>query len=183
MLWIYGCLIFIIGVIVGIIATRLGTKGGKKHKELQKELEKSQYELEQYRQELVDHFAQSANLMENISKDYEKLYSHMAKTSTELMPSLPAQDNPFSSTAASLEAKSKTTEENEETPQELVETVEDKTAETLQENNDEKSKQTDKNDELIDTTDASTNDENKTNDPLNSEEKKKSETEKPNNIA
>lgn len=117
MLWIYGCLIFIIGIIIGVLAARIGTKGGKKQKDLEKALEKSQYELEQTRQELVDHFAQSANLMDDLSKNYQKLYAHMSKTSQALMPSLPSQDNPFAQVAPSLTAeapehiKSDTTEE------------------------------------------------------------------------
>ncbi len=60
--------------------------------------------MEQYRQELVDHFARSADLLDNIAKDYSKLYEHMAKTSTELMPNLPAQDNPFAHRISTLES-------------------------------------------------------------------------------
>ncbi len=181
MLWIYGCLIFIIGIIVGIIATRLGTKGGKKQKELQKELEKSQYELEQYRQELVDHFAQSANLMENISKDYEKLYSHMAKTSTELMPSLPTQDNPFSAMPATLSVENNTEEKHPDTPQEeTVEASEEKATEALSEHNETE----DKKEANIEATENGSVDESKNKDELiEAEEKKKLETEKPNNNA
>ncbi len=181
MLWIYGCLIFIIGVIVGMIATRLGTKGGKKHKELQKELEKSQYELEQYRQELVDHFAQSANLMENISKDYEKLYSHMAKTSTELMPNLPTQDNPFTVTAPSLEAATQAPEQTPEQSEAIqAEAIEDTHTEATPD-----SEKTEKHDESTENVTEPQKDDtnNENNRLLTDEEKKKSETEKPNNVA
>ena len=104
MAWIYALLVFLAGAIVGAFATRLNNKGLKQQKELKKELDKSKYELEQFRQELVDHFAQSSELLDNIAKDYSKLYEHMAKTSTELMPNLPDQDNPFSRRISSLEA-------------------------------------------------------------------------------
>lgn len=62
---------------------------------MQKELEAAKFELEQQRQELVDHFAQTAEMLDTLGKDYTKLYQHMAKTSSELLPNLPEQDNPF----------------------------------------------------------------------------------------
>ncbi|PSW18480.1 DUF1043 domain-containing protein [Photobacterium sanctipauli] len=104
MTWFYALLIFIAGAAIGAFAARLGNKSLKQQKELQKDLDKSKYELEQFRQELVDHFAQSSELLENIAKDYSKLYDHMSKTSTELMPNLPEQDNPFSPRVSKLTA-------------------------------------------------------------------------------
>ncbi|MCQ1057168.1 Z-ring associated protein ZapG [Photobacterium sp. DNB23_23_1] len=120
MAWIYALLIFIAGAIVGAFATRLSNKGLKQQKELKKELEKSKYELEQFRQELVDHFAQSSDLLDNIAKDYSKLYEHMAKTSTELMPNLPAQDNPFARRISTLEAVKDTKEAQDEQPRDYA---------------------------------------------------------------
>ncbi|UJF19092.1 DUF1043 family protein [Vibrio sp. SS-MA-C1-2] len=90
-----GLIFFVVGALLGFLIARLTNKNAAQHKELKKELDKSQYELEQYRQELVDHFSHSAELMDNIAKNYSKLYKHMAKTSEDLMPNLPAQDNPF----------------------------------------------------------------------------------------
>ncbi|WP_064601845.1 Z-ring associated protein ZapG [Photobacterium sp. J15] len=104
MTWVYALLIFAAGAIVGAFGARLGNQSLKQQKELKKELDKSKYELEQFRQELVDHFASSSELLDNIAKDYSKLYEHMAKTSSELMPNLPEQDNPFSRRISSLEA-------------------------------------------------------------------------------
>lgn len=62
---------------------------------LQNELEKSKTDLEEYRQELVGHFARSAELLDNMARDYRQLYQHMAKSSNNLLPDLPLQDNPF----------------------------------------------------------------------------------------
>ncbi len=102
MTWINALLYFVAGVAIGALITRMLTRKTKQQKDLQKDLDKTRYELEQYRQELVDHFAQSAGLLDNIAKDYSKLYQHMAKTSTELMPNLPAQDNPFAARISHL---------------------------------------------------------------------------------
>lgn len=103
MSWIIAVAIFIAGIFVGSILNRLTNKNQKQQTSLKKDLDKSKYELEQYRQELVDHFARSAELLDNISKDYSKLYEHMAKTSAELMPNLPTQDNPFAQRITTLE--------------------------------------------------------------------------------
>ncbi|WP_087016646.1 Z-ring associated protein ZapG [Thaumasiovibrio subtropicus] len=116
------------GIVVGALLTRLLSRKTKQQKDLQKDLDKTRYELEQYRQELVDHFAQSAGLLDNIAKDYSKLYQHMAKTSTELMPNLPAQDNPFAARISHLtpvenetpEAAEKEEPQPEEAPEEEV---------------------------------------------------------------
>ncbi|EGR2285686.1 DUF1043 family protein [Vibrio parahaemolyticus] len=93
--WIYAIVGLLVGTIVGIVISRLTTPEYKKQKSVQKELEAAKFELEQQRQELVDHFAQTAEMLDTLGKDYTKLYQHMAKTSSELLPNLPEQDNPF----------------------------------------------------------------------------------------
>lgn len=85
----------IIGGLVGFVIARLTSREHKAHEELKADLDKSRFELEQNRQDLNDHFAKTANLLENISKDYVKLYDHMAKTSVELLPNHPIKANPF----------------------------------------------------------------------------------------
>ncbi|MCD9466304.1 Z-ring associated protein ZapG [Photobacterium iliopiscarium] len=102
MSWIIAIAIFIAGIFVGFIINRLTNKNQNQQISLKKDLDKSKYELEQYRQELVDHFARSAELLDNVSKDYAKLYEHMTKASTELMPNLPTQDNPFAQRITTL---------------------------------------------------------------------------------
>ncbi|TOM82854.1 Z-ring associated protein ZapG [Vibrio parahaemolyticus] len=93
--WIYVIVGLLVGTIVGVVISRLTTPEYKKQKSVQKELEAAKFELEQQRQELVDHFAQTAEMLDTLGKDYTKLYQHMAKTSSELLPNLPEQDNPF----------------------------------------------------------------------------------------
>lgn len=113
----WAIIIFLAGILIGALAVRLTNKSVKQQKTLKKELDKSKYELEQFRQELVDHFARSADLLDNVAKDYSKLYEHMAKTSTELMPNLPAQDNPFAKRITSLETVKDDAKEDESVEQ------------------------------------------------------------------
>ncbi|MDC0609261.1 Z-ring associated protein ZapG [Vibrio sp.] len=98
--WIYAIVGLLVGCIVGVVVARITTPQYKNQKSLQKELDSAKFAIEQQRQELVDHFAQTAEMLDTIGKDYTKLYQHLAQTSKELVPNLPEQDNPFVKTAA-----------------------------------------------------------------------------------
>ncbi|MGD8109836.1 Z-ring associated protein ZapG [Vibrio sp. TRT 17S01] len=93
--WIYAVIGLLVGAVLGIIIARITTPGYKKQKSVQKELDKAKFELEQQKQDLADHFAQTAEMLDSLGKEYTKIYQHMAKTSTELLPNVPDQDNPF----------------------------------------------------------------------------------------
>jgi len=80
---------------------------------MQNEIDKSKAELEEYRQELVGHFARSAELLDNMATDYRQLYQHMAKGSNNLLPDLPLQDNPFNYRLTGSEA------DNDQAPVEM----------------------------------------------------------------
>ncbi|MCE0494230.1 Z-ring associated protein ZapG [Vibrio salinus] len=98
--WIYAIVGLLVGCVVGIVVARITTPQYKSQKTLHKELDNAKYALEQKQQDLVDHFAQTAELLDIIGKDYTKLYQHLAKTSKELVPNIPDHDNPFVKTAA-----------------------------------------------------------------------------------
>ncbi|ELH4234851.1 DUF1043 family protein [Vibrio fluvialis] len=93
--WIYAIVGLLVGIVAGIVIARLTTPQYKTQKSLQKDLDSAKFEIEQHRQELADHFAQAAEMLDTLGKDYTKLYQHMAKTSSELLPNVPEQDNPF----------------------------------------------------------------------------------------
>ncbi|KOE81801.1 MULTISPECIES: Z-ring associated protein ZapG [Vibrio] len=93
--WIYAVVGLLVGAVLGVIISRLTTPQYKNQKSLQKELDNAKFNLEQQKQELSDHFAQTAEMLDTLGKDYTKLYQHMAKTSADLLPNMPEQDNPF----------------------------------------------------------------------------------------
>ncbi|NGE23888.1 DUF1043 family protein, partial [Klebsiella pneumoniae] len=94
MIWVYALIGLAVGLIIGALAVRLGSSKFREQEAMKRDLEKNKAELEEYRKELVSHFARSAELLDNMAKDYRQLYQHMAKSSSELMPELSAQDNP-----------------------------------------------------------------------------------------
>ncbi|GEA60344.1 Z-ring associated protein ZapG [Vibrio comitans] len=118
--WIYAIIGLFAGIIIGVIISRITTPQYQKQKDLQKELETSKFELEQQRQDLNDHFSESAQILDNIGKEYRKLYEHMASTSNELLPNLPAQDNPFAERLEVKEGRSDTSASNDEPPKDYA---------------------------------------------------------------
>lgn len=95
MTWEYALIGLAVGLIIGALAMRFGSRKLREQQSLQKELEKNKQELEQHRQELVGYFAHSAELLDNMARDYRKLYQHMANSSNQLLPDLPVKENPF----------------------------------------------------------------------------------------
>ncbi len=118
--WIYAIVGLFAGIIIGVIISRITTPQYQKQKDLQKELETSKFELEQQRQDLNDHFSESAQILDNIGKEYRKLYEHMASTSNELLPNLPAQDNPFAERLEVKEGRSDASASNDEPPKDYA---------------------------------------------------------------
>lgn len=110
--WIYAVIGLFAGIIIGVVVSRITTPQYQKQKQLQKELESAKFQLEQQRQDLNDHFSESAKMLNNISKEYRKLYEHMASTSNTLLPNMPQQDNPFAESIQfdKKETKAKTTD-------------------------------------------------------------------------
>lgn len=98
--WIFALVGLIVGIVIGVLITRLTTPDYKKHKVIQKNLDAAKFELEQKRQDIADHFAQTAEMLDTLGKDYTKLYQHMESTSAEMLSHLPDQDNPFSKKTA-----------------------------------------------------------------------------------
>ncbi|KAA1192262.1 Z-ring associated protein ZapG [Photorhabdus heterorhabditis] len=96
MTWEYALIGLVVGFVIGALVMRFGNTKLRQQEALQTELENNKSELEEYRKELVGHFAHSAELLDNMARDYRQLYQHMVKSSHELMPNMPVQENPFS---------------------------------------------------------------------------------------
>ena len=95
MTWEYALIGLVVGLIIGAVAMRFGNRKLRQQRSQQYELEKTKAELADYREELTSHFAQSAELLDNMARDYRQLYQHMAIGSNDLLPNLPGEKNPF----------------------------------------------------------------------------------------
>ncbi len=112
MTWEYALIGLVVGIIIGAVAMRFGNRKLRQQQAfklrqqqaLQYELEKNKAELEEYREELVSHFARSAELLDNMADDYRQIYQHMAKSSSNLLPGMSPENNPFRNRLAESEA-------------------------------------------------------------------------------
>ena len=57
MTWEYALIGLVVGIIIGAVAMRFGNRKLRQQQALQYELEKNKAELDEYREELVSHFA------------------------------------------------------------------------------------------------------------------------------
>ncbi|UWZ92810.1 DUF1043 family protein [[Pasteurella] aerogenes] len=82
----------IVGFLLGYIILRF-TKGSVKQQvKTEAELKQVKVELDNQKQQLEKHFAESADLLKTLAKDYQKLYSHLATSSTALLPELATKE-------------------------------------------------------------------------------------------
>ena len=66
MTWEYALIGLVVGIIIGAVAMRFGNRKLRQQQALQYELEKNKAELDEYREELVSHFARSAELLDTM---------------------------------------------------------------------------------------------------------------------
>ena len=84
--WTISIVFLIIGVIIGFVVSQLRAKNQDDRHGLETKLHQAQTELEQYRQDVADHFANSASLMKQMAADYNKVYQHMHQSQELLLP-------------------------------------------------------------------------------------------------
>jgi uncharacterized protein len=77
----------IIGFIVSMIFMNVFSKKGRKLAKVKRELEQAQEELEAQKQIMVKHFSHSAEILDNMAKEFRRLYQHIAETSGQLVNS------------------------------------------------------------------------------------------------
>lgn len=102
-------ILIVIGLIFGIVIGRLLHRSQiTDTSKLKAELKESRRELEQYRQQVSEHFENSAVLLNSFAEQYQKLYQHMAEQSEQLLDpqaiSKPLFDNPANAKLSAPEA-------------------------------------------------------------------------------
>lgn len=96
MTWEYALAGLVVGIIIGAVVMRFGSKKLREQRSMQYELEKTKAELADYRDELTTHFARSAELLDNLSRDHRLLHQHVAKGSQHLLSEAPGTKTDFS---------------------------------------------------------------------------------------
>ena len=87
-MWRAALLGLVVGFVIGYFLLRF-TKGSvKKQVKTETELRVLKEQLENQKQQLEKHFAESANLLKTLAQDYQHLYQHFAGASVQLLPEL-----------------------------------------------------------------------------------------------
>ena len=72
----------LLGLVVGALIMYFATGSNKDSEQTIAKLEK---ELENYQQDVVDHFEQTADLVDGMTKSYKKVFDHLGKSARKLM--------------------------------------------------------------------------------------------------
>ncbi|RCU49864.1 MULTISPECIES: YhcB family protein [Corallincola] len=84
MIWLVGILSIVVGFLAGWYFSRSTNEGSGKAS-VEKALEATQFELEQYKQEVSDHFAATAELLEQANDNYRKLCGQLTESAHALL--------------------------------------------------------------------------------------------------
>ncbi|WHP48163.1 YhcB family protein [Mannheimia bovis] len=77
---------FIVGAVIGCTLVRVFNSNVRKQHELERELKQTKTQVDEQKQQLEQHFEQSAQLLSTLAADYKKLYAHLAQSSEKLLP-------------------------------------------------------------------------------------------------
>ena len=75
----------IAGIVIGIIFANTMSPRARKYHKVKQELDSTKQELVAQKQMIVKHFSHSAEILDNMAKDFRKLYQHMAENSNSLL--------------------------------------------------------------------------------------------------
>ena len=119
-MWQAALIGLIIGWVLAYVLLRLTKDSVKKQIKTEAELQQVQTELNNQKQQLEKHFAESAELLKTLAHDYQKLYRHLATSSTQFLPEL--TNNPlFEQNLISAEPSENTENNNEKTEEDVKE--------------------------------------------------------------
>lgn len=75
----------ILGIIIGIIFTNIMSPKSRKYNQVKRDLDETKQELVNQKQMIVKHFSHSAEILDNMAKEFRRLYQHMAENSSHLI--------------------------------------------------------------------------------------------------
>lgn len=82
--WIIALLAFFVGIAGGILLHKLNSSSGSQAEKLKTEKVALQAELDEYKGSVADHFAQTSEMLGNLTENYVKVYQHLAEGSQSL---------------------------------------------------------------------------------------------------
>ncbi|ODS23870.1 hypothetical protein AB835_06470 [Candidatus Endobugula sertula] len=75
---------FILGCLVGLLLTRTLSSREQKTRLLETRLQQAEESLSHYRQEVTEHFSETAKLVNNLTQSYKDVHQHLAGSALKL---------------------------------------------------------------------------------------------------
>ena len=82
--WVFGTLIFAIGLVLGCMATYLAIARYGRTRELQQELNQLKDHFTDYRDQVTRHFMRTSELVQEMTRSSRAVYEHLAKGAQHL---------------------------------------------------------------------------------------------------
>jgi len=73
----------VVGLLLGVLLTRKSSSGQKLHT-VETQLEQTEQNLNNYQQEVTEHFAETAKLVNNLTQNYRDVHEHLAGSALKL---------------------------------------------------------------------------------------------------
>jgi len=81
---IVGAALFVVGLGLGMLLGRRSSPGAKRLRDLELKLDQVMQAKQTYEDEVVDHFTDTAKLLNNLTERYRDIHNHLAKGANEL---------------------------------------------------------------------------------------------------
>jgi uncharacterized membrane-anchored protein YhcB (DUF1043 family) len=75
---------FIVGCLLSLLLTRSLSPSEKKSRVLETRLQETEEKLSSYQEEVTDHFAQTAQLVNSLTQNYKEVHEHLAGSALKL---------------------------------------------------------------------------------------------------
>ena len=82
--WVFGILVFAIGLVLGCMATYLALARYGRTRELQEELNQLKDHFTDYRDQVTRHFMRTSELVQEMTRSYRDVYEHLANGAQHL---------------------------------------------------------------------------------------------------
>lgn len=74
----------VVGLVLGLLIGRRSSPAGQKHREVERRLDQVLQDKKAYEDEVVEHFSDTARLLNNLTESYREVHNHLATGAANL---------------------------------------------------------------------------------------------------
>ena len=84
MLVVVGAALVLLGLVLGMMAGRRTSGAARKHRDLTLKLDQVMQDKKAYEDDVVEHFSETAKLLNNLTESYREVHNHLAQGASSL---------------------------------------------------------------------------------------------------